>query len=580
MAEDWSDDLKESLKELTIGFPEETKEKLYSGAYGEGVVVKVQGLRCAGIKIDMTIASHEQDSARERFVQKCLQLSRLRHSNIVQFFGVRFAHSKAPTLVMELLPLSLSECLEKYVEIPAHTKNSILLDVALGLRYLHEQIPPIIHRLLSTNCILLTCGLQAKIAVGSTETAISTFMAPEEIETRDAKGDVFGFGNLIIHVTLQKIPEPLEAKVHPNPENPDETISVSEVHRREKFLSEMDDSSPLQDLAKKCLEDIPAKRPSAAEMTEQLKKINDAKPPPYDDTLEMYQAIGKLAFAKENVDGLTRTIQAKEEELEAQKMQLEALKQEIEAKELVISTQQQELQTYMQGVHVKNERIKANDQAIRAKDALIKAKGREIAAKKTEVAAKESLLKAANKRIEQLEQLHPSKKGVGMERPGVSPRKRRESPANLLRPNWSANTESESPSSKTTDDMGGVVLRKTRGRRSNTMHIVSDGFVYQNWSLQKSKSVDHEDSASRKVDPKLASLLARQQRKIEENEAIQELESIQERKDENIPDPTKDHEKTSSSQQQSKGGEPLPELQKLEKPSEVELNVPEENGTQ
>jgi len=129
MAEDWSDDLKESLKELTIGFPEETKEKLYSGAYGEGVVVKVQGLRCAGIKIDMTNASHEQDSARERFVQKCLQLSRLRHSNIVQFFGVRFAHSKAPTLVMELLPLSLSECLEKYVEIPTHTKNSILLDV-------------------------------------------------------------------------------------------------------------------------------------------------------------------------------------------------------------------------------------------------------------------------------------------------------------------------------------------------------------------------------------------------------------------------------------------------------------------
>ena len=578
MAEDWSDD----LKELTIGFPEETKEKLHSGAYGEGIVVKVQGLRCAGIKIDTTIANHEQDSARERFVQKCLQLSRLRHSNIVQFLGVRFAHTKAPMLVMELIPLSLSECLEKYVQIPTHIKNSILLDVALGLRYLHEQIPPITHRLLSTNCILLTRSLQAKIAVGSTDTAISTFMAPEEFETRDAKGDVFGFGNLIIHVTLQKLPEPLEAKEHPDPENPNETISVSEVQRRETFLSEMDDGSPLQALAKKCLEDIPAKRPSAAEIAEQMKQVNDAKPPPYNNILEMYQAIGQLSFAKENIDGLTRTIQAKEEEIEAQKMQLEPLKQEIEAKELVISTQQQELQTYMQGVHIKNERIKANDQAIRAKDALIKAKGREIAAKKAEVAAKVSLLKAANKRIEQLEQLHPSKKGVGMERPGISPRKRLESPASLLRPHWSADTD-ESQSSKTTDDMGGVVMRKARGRRSNTMQIVSDGFVYQNWSLQKSKSMDHEDSGSRKVDPKLAGLLARQQRKIEENsmgEAIQELESIQEQKDESIPDPTKDHEKTNSPPH--KGREPLPELQKLleKRRSEVELNVPEVNGTQ
>lgn len=518
MAADWNNESKQTLKELSIAFPEETKEKLFTGAYGEGIVVKVQGLRCAGMKTDVTPLA-----ARDRLIQKCLQLSRLRHPNIVQFLGVRVAPTNIATLAMELLPASLSGCLEKYVQIPPHTKNAILRDIALGLRYLHEQIPAIIHGRLSTDCILLTCGLQAKIAVGTLINTSATFIPPEEPEKQDAKWDVFGFGNIIIHVILQKLAEPLEDKVHLDPEKPNETISISEVQRREKWLSEMDDKDPFHSLAKMCLEDDPTKRPSSAEIAEQLKQITDAKPPPYSNMLEMYQAIGQLEFVKENVDGLTRTIQAKEEEIAAHKMQIEPLKQEIEAKDQVISAQQQELQTYMQGVRVKNERIKANEQANRAKDALIKAKGREIAAKTTEIAAKESFLRAANKRIEQLEQLHPIKKAGNREGGSQpeSPRKLRESSVNY----------GELLSSKTTDEM----VVKFRDRRS------SDGSFYHNWRRHKSMSMDCGDSVKGNVDPKLASLLARQQQKIEENsvgKAIQKLESIQGHEQDNIPDST------------------------------------------
>lgn len=512
MAADWSNESKQTLKELSIAFPEETKEKLFTGAYGEGIVVKVHGLRCAGVKIDVTPLA-----ARDRLIQQCLQLSRLRHPNIVQFLGVRVAPTNIATLAMELLPVSLSGCLEKYVQIPPHTKNVILRDIALGLRCLHEQIPAIIHSRLSTDCILLTCALQAKIAFGTTVSASATFIPPEDPEKRDAKWDVFGFGNIIVHVILQKLAETLEDKVQPDPEKPSETISVSEVQRREKWLSEMDDKDPFQSLAKTCLEDDPTKRPSSAEITEQLKQIlADAKPSPYSNMLEMYQAIGKLEFVKENVDGLTRTIQAKDEEIDAQKMQIEPLKQEIEAKDKVISTQQQELQTYMQSIHVKNERIKANEQANRAKDALIKAKGREIAAKTSEIVAKESFLRAANRRIEQLEQLHPSTKKAGSKEGGsqpASPRKLRESPVELS-------------SFKTTDDMV-----RFRDRRS------SDGSVYRNWRWQKSRSMDFGDSMNRNVDPKLASLLARQQQKIEESSVGQAIQELGHEED-NTPDTT------------------------------------------
>ena len=42
-------------------------------------------------------------------------------------------------------------------------KKSILLDVACGLSYLHNQRPPVIHRDLSPNNIMLTSQLVAKI---------------------------------------------------------------------------------------------------------------------------------------------------------------------------------------------------------------------------------------------------------------------------------------------------------------------------------------------------------------------------------------------------------------------------------
>ena len=92
-------------------------------------------------------------------------MSKLSHPNLVQFLGVCFERSPdgnrdIPILVMELLPMSLTQYLEKYDNIPRSIKNSILLDVSLGLLYLHNQSPPIAHRDLTANNVLLTSGLK------------------------------------------------------------------------------------------------------------------------------------------------------------------------------------------------------------------------------------------------------------------------------------------------------------------------------------------------------------------------------------------------------------------------------------
>jgi len=88
----------------------------------------------------------------------------LRHPNIVRFLGIYHApDARVPSLVMERLHCSLNSLLENNSVVPLGTKLSIINDVALGLRYLHTRNPPIIHRDLSSNNVLLSKGMEGKI---------------------------------------------------------------------------------------------------------------------------------------------------------------------------------------------------------------------------------------------------------------------------------------------------------------------------------------------------------------------------------------------------------------------------------
>ena len=54
--------------------------------------------------------------------------------------------------------------MDKHEKIPVHIKYSIVHDVSLGLCYLHNHDPPIIHWDLSPNNVLLTAHHVAKIS--------------------------------------------------------------------------------------------------------------------------------------------------------------------------------------------------------------------------------------------------------------------------------------------------------------------------------------------------------------------------------------------------------------------------------
>ena len=154
-----------SLEQYRLLTARETGLEFGRGSYAAVVEVDYKGLRCAGKKIHRVLYEGQVDNLVRRFEEECRLLSQLRHPHIVQFLGIYFeVDTNAPVLVMEFLPTTLTQCLDRYGVMPEEINCSILQDVAVGLRYLHDRRDPIIHRDLSANNVLLTADMRAKIS--------------------------------------------------------------------------------------------------------------------------------------------------------------------------------------------------------------------------------------------------------------------------------------------------------------------------------------------------------------------------------------------------------------------------------
>ena len=196
---------------------------------------------------------------------------------------------------MEYLPYSLSQLLER--KVPLNTV-SILLDVASGLNYLHQKRPPIIHRDLSANNVLLTTEHKAKISdLGMSKLAdanamkhkltttpgTTCMMPPEALDHNpvyDHTLDVFSFGCLILHVLSGQIPIPTK-EFAPKPSDPGSFVKVSEWDRRASYIKQVPPDNGLLYLAKQCLGDNPSTRPSIAKIIEKLKLTNQGCRPSF-----------------------------------------------------------------------------------------------------------------------------------------------------------------------------------------------------------------------------------------------------------------------------------------------------------
>jgi len=278
-------------EELYLTGVVETSVVIGRGSYGRVYEVMYRGTVCAAKEIHQLIKA---DRTIELFRNECLHASKVRHPNIVQFLGL-YSPPKCdlPVMVMERMQCNLTSLIEEYPDIPLYIKMSILHDITLGLRYLHSNNPPIIHRDLSSNNILLTAHLIAKIGdLGVARTidlsqgrlmetpGTAVFMPPESQDDNPVYGaplDVFSFACIVLHIVTQDWPKPTNIVKN--------NQVVSEVNRRQKFLDKMtsEEVQELKQLVISCLDNNADSRPDIVVVSTVLLgiKVKCVKSSPY-----------------------------------------------------------------------------------------------------------------------------------------------------------------------------------------------------------------------------------------------------------------------------------------------------------
>ena len=274
------------VKHLIITGVKFTDRELSYGASARVFAVEYNGITCAAKGIHSFILegmSPDQISRmKQKFLQECLQHSRLHHPNIVKMLGVYYPNDQAvlPALVMErLIECNLRQLLEIYHNVPMYVKLSILQDVSRAICYLHTLNPPLMHRDLSSNNIVLTTSLVAKVCDFGTISPLSSdrmeevpgtvsFMPPEVFEDDPHYGlslDVFSFGCVVCHVISQEYPIPLDQVT-------DRILVCTEVERRQNYIDQIREES-LKQLVITCLDNDQERRPPISLVSERITSI-------------------------------------------------------------------------------------------------------------------------------------------------------------------------------------------------------------------------------------------------------------------------------------------------------------------
>ena len=208
---------------------------------------------------------------------------------------------KLPVVVMERMHSSLRGLVEEHADIPMNVTLSILSDVCHGLQYLHSREPPIVHRNLTPNNILLCYHFKAKISdVGivnsadhDMQAADHDMQAPSQIQRMpafvpleslaselsndfgdfiDLSLDTFSFGGVILYITTHQWPQP--APVLSFDPDTGKSIVLTELQRYQQYLDKMAEScTNLKPLVISCLDDNPEKRPSVVQVLTEIKKV-------------------------------------------------------------------------------------------------------------------------------------------------------------------------------------------------------------------------------------------------------------------------------------------------------------------
>ena len=366
---------------------------LGSGLYGRVCQAKCDDLHCAAKIMSeapfSSITQHKSSSKKDRLVPAIKKLEKeieflgtIRYPNLVQYLSVHRDHATGfPVILMELMDSNLTDFLESSRQpLPYRHQASICHDTSKALSFLHSY--GIVHRYLSSNNVLLSADMRAKVAdygtcklvelglqASSRNPRISVYMLPESL-TEPAqfseKSDCFSFGVLVVQVLTRQFPNPA-----------DTGITKIEVERRKNHISMIDSSHPLLPIALSCLCDKNSDRPTAQKLCERIGSVKDSS--------EYTPGIGSTQSACEG--GMSEQDDVARNDREPLRALRERHSLELKQKDEVIANMQQEAEELKQQL----KEVRQN-------------RSEEIAQKNRMIMESEIQLGSINQKLEQSEQ--------------------------------------------------------------------------------------------------------------------------------------------------------------------------------
>ena len=376
------------------------------GSYGKVCKAECNGLVCAAKLIHETlfdptlkvksVLQREHRLPMRRFEQECDFLSTVKHPNIVQYLGVHEdPDTHFPVILMELMDDSLTHYLESSTKlIPYHIQINICHDIVLALVFLHSN--DIIHRDLSSNNVLLTGNIRAKVTdfgmarLGDLNQPQAThltftmcpgtdvYMPPEAVKDKPVyteKIDCFSFGVLAIQIMTQLFPQPGDRRKEIEIEHVGLVEKkISEYERRQNHITKVEPGHPLLVIALKCLKDKDVERPSACELCTALallktnSQYKESVSIAYEkstqleqdgseerkESLHLRQCIEQIEDLQSQVVSLERTLKQKDKIIAAKLLEMEQVKkqrkEEIQLERREKDNQIEELKRQLEGM--------------------------------------------------------------------------------------------------------------------------------------------------------------------------------------------------------------------------------------
>ncbi|XP_021732401.1 probable leucine-rich repeat receptor-like protein kinase At5g49770 [Chenopodium quinoa] len=286
----------EDVRQCTSDFSSESEigvggyGKVYKGKLGTGELVAIKRAQKGSMQGAL------------EFKTEIELLSRVHHKNVVNLVG--FCYDKGEQmLIYEYVPNgSLRAALsgKSGVRLDWTRRLNIALGAARGLAYLHELAdPPIIHRDIKSDNILLTDHLNAKVAdfglsipfsddKGQVATQVKGtlgYLDPEYYMTQilTEKSDIYSFGVVMLELVTGKLPlEKHTYIVRVVRDSLKETGSVYNLVDPALRSDILIDTDEFVNLAMKCLQDTGDERPSMNEVVKEIESIIEASNMNYD----------------------------------------------------------------------------------------------------------------------------------------------------------------------------------------------------------------------------------------------------------------------------------------------------------